>query len=517
VYRVDASKIGLFLFLLAIIGIIASLFVPTKIIEIGTLIYPKSASPLNKGYIGTKKLYDLLQSMGYEVVIADNEEQLLGYAEKGATVLIIAPDKPLDENESLILYNLWSKGIINLIVADENTTSNALLEKYGLSITGKALFQYQLNGYYPYPYAKLYPGIDKIQVACRLIRTAKGENTTCSICKPLSSQNLSSSRFVLRLNWASLFTISCRDDARYIIIGETMPSVVDVNDNGVIDSDDVKPGEYTVYIVGVEVVSDKGSRVIFLSDSFLFTNQAFEMPMENKSYILFVKKLVSNIAENGSRIIIDNSHYIPEKEYMNLPYHPAVLLFFASLALNSFDQMLTKIILDNTFIALLTSLAFVMVLVLAIRYMFGIKEYRAIEISSVDEVSMIAETELRRSVMKKKLSSKEARRAINNLWNMLDYVFRRTMGESLEDIISFKDVLDMVASRLDLDSAVLEKRFSWMYRIYLKAIGRAWWPIVFSWRRILIKYIKYSEEILESMGYTIMRRSGYRGVETILH
>lgn len=503
-------RIKLFLFILLIIGIVAALSMPAKVIELTVKLYQGTASPYSIDYMGTSLFYNYLLKKNYSVVVADTWETLIGEASKGNSVIfIIAPDKPLTQEEAMQLYILLLTHNVSVVVADENITSNKFLELIGVKIDGRLLFQL---GYSrgvveatPYPDA---------QIAFGALQCSDG---ACGLCRVVLPERIIN----IRLNYASALLInkSCVPPFNKITIyGVVDNSFIDYNDNGEPDElGTVVLVLYKSYFMA-ELSSDTGQKVVVLSDSFPFTNQALTTPRLNKTYYEFINILLSNIApSNNTKIIIDNSHYNYKPQNIGIPFHPAMLLLLLGFWLKTIDSVITGFITGSKMITFLASLGIAVAIVMVLKWVLGLREEAYLELRGVDEISVLAETPVRKSILEKKARAAKPREAIVNLWRIMDLASRRLFGEPMEAIATSKEKILAFARVLEVDERVLMKKINWMYRVYLKAQGRRRLPIILSWRRSLGKFIDYSEQILEKMGYTLTRKAGYRGIETILH
>ena len=531
----DEPRFKAFLIILLIIGIIASLYLPARVYEMAIKIYSGTASPYNIDYMGTSRFYGFLKQNNYTVTVASEWSNIVNKADSNTTIFIIAPDKPLSMEQSYQLYDLVIKNKVDIVIADENITSNNFLRLLGISITGHAIL-YGLHGYEsPYPPA-LYFDIDN-----NLLFKETRLNNNLIFTYPLDYRNPT---LVLRLNWASnIKTISSKTDTLIdlnIINSYTVfllgVGYVDYNDNSKIDevfnvayatilsyesNDLLVNDEYIFYgssmpyvIVGL-IVDTIGGDIIILSDSFIFTNQALLLKDMNNTYINIIKNILSHV--NNGRIIIDNTHYYSSITKIGIPFHPAMIMYFLAEGLHRFDTVLTYLVLNNQLIAFIISTGIILIMVIILQYALGFKALKSISPTSIDEVAFLAETRIRRSLLRKEKGIIKPKETIADLWKLLNYVFYKVIGSSIEEIYSDHELLEKTSRILGIENEELRSLLRWLYGIYLKAVGRRKLPIVLSWGRTLSKYINRVEHILELMGYSITRRAGYRGIEEILH
>lgn len=157
-----------------------------------------------------------------------------------------------------------------------------------------------------------------------------------------------------------------------------------------------------------------------------------------------------------------------------------------------------------------------MSIALAVRKIMGVREGEFMETDRVDEVSVLLETPLRKSIVSGGAGEDAVKSAIVMLWKILNKVTKNYAGISLEEALANKELFIKLSTILNIEPERFRKIIKWMARLYISASsGRRLRPL-FLWRRRLSKFIEYSEEILEIMGYTIVRRAGYRGVEEAL-
>ena len=525
--REYSPRLKLFMLILSLIGIIACFYVPAVSMNITAKLYTGTASPYNIDWMGTSTFKEILVEKGYKVIVVDEWSRLYTCIKKGDLVVIIAPDRPLTISESVYLYNLVLNGTIDLLVADENTTSNNLLRLFGLNITGYAVLVESLassekTSSSPFPRTVMYPSTSGVVYAVIDYRVYS-ENNTVFILKKLYPVRTTGKKYVFRLNWASdiEFTTPALVNTSspayntyllnitYCITGYTR-GFLDYNDNGVIDISEA-PSFNTRYTSVWAIVNNR-SRVIVFSDSFLFTNQALEM--NNTVYREYIEDLIDSINASSRRILILNNIYSITKKSIGIPYHPSIILYFLASILVSVNNVITSLVSKNTFFALIYSSSLVVTLSLMLVYMTSYKRFVEQSVSSVDETRIITETIVRKSVLEGKGDPRET---INGLWSILEYSTRKLLGYSIADVARDTSLVKKFSRDTGIEPRKLEKIVRWLYSIYLKSLGKRRFPIVLSWSRVLKKYINYSEYILEHMGYTLTRKKGYRGIEAILH
>ncbi|MCD6324604.1 MAG: hypothetical protein J7L55_05820 [Desulfurococcales archaeon] len=503
----EGPRFKLFTMILIVIALVASLYAPTQTLKLEQKFFGGTASPHNTGYMGTSELVTLLKGLGCEVVIAENEQDFINALSEGGLGIIIAPDRPVPADLSSKLLDLFKEGRASFLIADENTTSNYLIMTLtpGLVIDGRAVFSVNKEklAYSPFPSA--------------LMATKLNETLTNPVLTLVDV-------FELRLNWASFIKpvpqgLTPEWVVGHYVIGVTA-GVIDFNNNGRLDAEDLKfesiatQGKGHMYEdVAVEAVSRSGSKVLIFSDSFPFTNQA--LTPQDSVYRAYVTQLFRNLVK-ADRVVICDFLYRTGVKAAGIPYHPAMLLYFAASAFKLLDSVITSAVSTNSFLAVTESIAIILLLTYLISKGLGFGNYRTVEPSPVEEVDIIAETEVRRAVLTGE-AVKKPKEAVKGLWDVLNYVLRQLYGFGVEDVLRDEHLLKGFSEALNTDPEALKSRLSWLVKVSRKASGKAHLPVIISWKRALRKYAELTEQVLEPLGYTIMRRGGLRGVESVIH
>ncbi len=517
-------RFGLFLVLLAVIGIIACFYVPTMSMSIASKIYARTTSPCNLDWMGTSTFKSLLEDLGYKVIVVDEWSELYKLLKKGGLLVFIAPDKPIPYSVSREIFKLVESGTIDLLVADENITSNNLINLFGLNIAGHAVLVRGITPVgdeivSPFPRVVLYSDIQDVVYTLENYYTLSSPYGDIELKRyyPISSTN---GTYVLRLNWisnidfilpfntTSIVSGPLRID--YYIISYTR-GFIDYNDDGLLDA--MELDRYRELVVGVWATVNNSSKVIVLSDSFIFTNQALQG--NNSLYKEYVINLIDSINVRNRTIIMFNGLYNLKALSIGIPYHPSIMLYVLAGFLKILDNVLTSLVESNNFFALILSIGFVSMLTILLAHITSYGKYREVTSSIVDEVTVISETVVRRSVIEGK--SVNPRKTIQGIWRILNYSTVKLLGYSIEDAATNKNLLTSLSKTIGVDEKKLGKIIQWLYSVYLKSIGKKKLPLILSWKRALRKYVASSEYILEHMGYTLTREAGYRGIESILH
>lgn len=139
-------------------GLIASLLSPGTLIEIEYALHYGMPSMYNTEWNGTSILASTLTRRGYHVVeaytIVDPIILAEAYNPKRIIYVYIAPLRPLDMRDVDLVEELMDKYSVSLLVCDEANTSNVLLSRYGLHISGRILYT-SYGSPYPLAYFKV--------------------------------------------------------------------------------------------------------------------------------------------------------------------------------------------------------------------------------------------------------------------------------------------------------------------------------------------------------------------------
>lgn len=345
------------------------------------------------------------------------------------------------------------------------------------------------------------------------------------------------SQTLLRLNWASFIkpysnktTLSWIKG--YYLLGTTT-GLIDLNNDGKLQTNELgmqpetlisvttsgtvggnlKKTKIPLLIEGLAIPSKAGSVLFVFSDSFLFTNQA--LAPENSPYKTYLKELLSNTLL-CKKVVICDCLYRVNPEALKIPYHPAILIYFATSILHLFDNKITQAVSESPLISISVATVLVLLTALLISKAIGGKTYMNIEPSEVEEISVIAETEVKKSLLKGG-PIKNPKEAIKSTWEILNYVFQKVLGHTAEEILNNHDALLSTAEALGINPESFKKDLRWLQAIYLKAEGKSVLPIFVFWRRAIKKYVIVSDKVLNYVGYTLLKKGGLRGIESILH
>ncbi len=473
-------RLRLYLLILLIIGVLASFYFPGVLFSIGATVYADSPSPYNINWSGTSILYGKLRSMGLRVVIANTTDELINEIGKGGLFLIVAPDRLGLDNDTInrIVDSVYA-GRMGVAVFDENITSNPLIGRFGLLIDGRSILDPEV------PEAPQYP---------RAVIREEGGNVVYT-----------------RLNWASYAYVKSptRPGVNFIVFA-SIYGVIDYNDNGKLDpiEESISPRSYPAGVAGL---IDNRIGVFVFTDSFPVLNIALQRNYTLSS--VMIDYIVNMSRSYNNRVIIANFMYKVKNISIKLPFHVSLLFLMMTYFMNKLDQFVDTVVFVNTFMKILVTLFVVIGIALIYRFLFRITGYADYESSTVDEVVFIAETPVTEAMIKGKYVSGEEKKFIVNYWNILYYAYEKVMNVKLDEVVDNKDELSRLAHSLGVEPRELEKSLRFLYNVYLKASGRAGlFPIIFSWRRTMLRYAEQTDKLLNFIGYTLTKKGGLKDV-----
>lgn len=458
------------MFLLTLIGLVASFYSPPVIFRLKTKVYMNTYSPYCMNWTGTYLLRNLLENKSIKVQVVENASDLKKTVNEGGLILIIAPDKQLDDETVEYIYNGFINGTINVAVFDENTTSNKLLEKFNISIDGRAVF-HLFDPKYQYPEATLY--------------------------------SLNGSSYIVRLNWASIInrengTLNGTVKAFAIVSG-----ILDSNDNGKLDQNDT-----FVYSRETGIIVDQGySKLIVFSDSFPLTNLAI-----GRKYLVstvLVDYIIELAKEKGSRVIIPNYIYKAKYVTQGMRYHVGFLFLNIANYITFLDQNLTLLIMQNKFILLLLAIALTIVLIPLIRYLLKMPSIENYKVSNIISKKYIIKSFIARDLLDKSFLVGRRKIIINNLWSLVTDTYKKLRGLDLEYLVS-GEKYDLLGKYGFSNEEI--KELKWMYALYLKVNKKTILPLILNWRKSIFKYIYLVEKYLNKPGYTLVGKRGFKNV-----
>ncbi|MEM2444354.1 MAG: hypothetical protein QXK56_03830 [Sulfolobales archaeon] len=422
----------------------------------------RGASPFNTGPIGTFELLKTLREVYPQTVAVKSYEELdrLFRGAERCLFITVSPEVGYTRTEAEeVVRKLRDCSHPAVLVADENVTSNALLEALGSSVrvSGEAV----RNPTTGLPYV------------------------TALITLPTNSSHL------ILLDKASA-------------VSAPQHTVVGVAEGG-------EP---------VMALEDVGwGRVAVLGDGSVLLNQV--LTSNATSYREMVLELVNHLCGDSAdcRIALDGSKYESvdvEEDLMEKKMEAPLYVDPVSLAVLTMLRMIHPaywfpplVSQFNSLVGFAKNLAYVApILVLAsmlVAYRYASRRVQTVSDGRLEEqreVELYLTGELRDTVLKGRVSLDKG--DFTKLFELVDSVVRLTYGVGLCDPDASK-----VLPQLQSDSNYARD----MCRLYAKASGRRRLPIVLSWNRTTKKMIERSDEFLKAMGQSLTKE---RGVEYVL-
>ncbi len=469
-------RLYLFIFFLVIIAILSTFYMPASLLKVEASIYNNTASPYCIDWMGTNIFVEKLRNNNITVDIVEKPNDLENSLKKGGLVVIIAPDKPIPLNESLAIKEFFENGTVDIAVFDENTTSNNLLDQFGVVIDGRLVLD---------PY------------------------TPNSPYYPITQINLSNFSGIVRLNWASYIerTTTSRQ-YNFLVFSKTL-GIIDFNNNGRLDPSEVSvvsiPTVKKEYITGI-IIRARNSTMLVFSDSYPLINSAF---LHNYTLSRIMTQYLIELAkEKNARVIIPNYHYRATSISVSIPFHFSMLLLLFADMLHYLDDIIGKYVYSTNYLYLGFFTIVVLAITLLLRTILGIKNIAELRTTSLIEQGILIETLAAKNLREKGVLKKREKQIIINTWMILKNTYLQLRNIDIEDCVSRKNYKLLIELRIirEQDIKHLEK----LYKIYLKAIGKKKLPIIFNWRKTVFKYIMTTEYFLNKIGCSIIRKKGYK-------
>lgn len=420
------------------------------------------ASFYNLGPLGASELYLLLRSR-YSVYIVTNisDVRLVIPGSSVCVYAIISPSVGYTEKEAQVIVEILrnSCGKFSVLIADEYRTSNSVLSVLNSSIriTGSIV----LNSMgLPYPRATISVG-DRI--------------------------------YTLTLDIASSLSIEQ---------GGASAEVAGFTEEGFV----IAAYEYTnrslVYVIG---------------DSSIFLNQV--LTSNATVYRDFVLDLFDYLcySRGDCVVVLDDSHHVETERSRRYAYQSP--LYILQLAVNTIARVLHPSFWLPPLVEMLNRVAssilisplrpLVLMVLILVAYIatsgrFTRVQDRRLSEQAEREFFTGATAGIRGSVLGGRV--KLGRQDFINLYSIVDSILRSVVSVGLGDPRAIEALRGFVGPRSD-------RFFNDMNRLYAKATGRKFLPLVFSWDRAVRKMIRECEGVLNALGTTLMAE---KGVEYVL-
>ncbi|ABN69550.1 hypothetical protein Smar_0439 [Staphylothermus marinus F1] len=480
-------RLKLFTVFLLIIGLLAAFYIPGIAIKVETALYVGTCSPLSFDWSGTSILVQRLRNEGYHVIIVNNNDELINELSKGGLLLIIGPDKSVsaDNTDLDLIEKYFLDGKINIAVLDENTTSNNLLHRFNIHVNGTMILDTMLTQDPQYPFT--------------IIKTLDNETK------------------YVRLNWASFIVNDTKINRPVDIVSITY-GILDLNSNGKIDDEEIAyflktrgNTSFNGWITGIIIVYPS-SKLFVMSDSSPLINTELGRNLTVSQIVYnYVKKLSD---EKGKRVIIPNYLYRRKSIQQTIPFHSSILFLLFANFLEQADQFIDAYISQYSILGPLILLLTILGLIGLMKSVSNLKKLAEFKHEKVREYKIIIETIITANLLDKKFLKNKEKILIKRYWELLRQAFIIVKNFDLEEVLASKSY-----NKLRVLGIVDQKKFKkllWMYRIYLKINGKSHLPIVFNWRKTMIKYVLLVEDLLNLLGYTIFRKEGFRDAKYLI-
>ena len=436
------------------------------------------ATPANPGALGTYTLFTLVKGKYPETTTIFNIDELASLLDADRCLyIVISPEKPYSEEEAKkVLRILTSKcRRPSLLVADEATTSNALLVAAGVSarVAGRVVVDPLTKS--PYPKA---------------VFLVDGK------------------RFIVTLDIASA-----------VLGGEEVLGAVPL---GIVYGESPVPKPVPVAVR--EVVENL--TMIVLGDGSVFLNQVLGSP-NSTSYRELAMTIIDTLCRGDPQcyVIFDSSHYtgIPVSQALKnfdkllthvTPYdifwliplviaqliHPATWLPPLIEAVNG----AINTVLSHPLGSVLVMFTFLTASYYAVERVFPrVRDYRLAE---QVEKEVFATGDIRSTILAGRY--RLTRNDFARLYEIVDSVLRTVEGYGLGD----QRAAELVSKLLGPEKG--RRYLESMRKLYEKAVGkRRFLPIVLSWHRTTRKMLMESEELLQALGSSL---TAEKGVEYVL-
>lgn len=454
---------------------------------------PQGASPLSVWSLGTFDFYDNLKE-NYSYVIAVTSLDQLEYPDgyEYCLFITISPEKPYSLKEAEHVINKLSKcEKPALLIADEFNTSNVLLEAAGLPAR-------VAEGCMLYNYSEPALG-ERFHLSPYVKATFKLRGDEI-IDLTLDKASYVEGGFVV-LGYADNVVIYRFTDNSWIPASRVPIAVYVSNGNfrGIVVSDGSiflnqvlrsrYGGQYArvlFYFVDYLCNFDKGcaiaidaSRYDILDAESLFKNTTSSIQASISSDIVLASVLYALKLIHPSTWFIPLIKYIGEVSlyFLNTPPFSYILFFFVVVLVSSFVLRKTG---------------------------ERARDERSVEIK---EVELFVSADLLNAISKGKY--KLARSDFVSLYEIVDTYLKYALGQGLLE----EGIVDLLSKYVKREKALKYVRN--MNKLYYKAKGKRRLPLVLSWHRTVEKYLKLSEEILKTIGFSLEAEKGYEYIAMV--
>ncbi|MDK6028812.1 hypothetical protein QPL79_05495 [Ignisphaera sp. 4213-co] len=423
------------------------------------------ASPFNTGLIGTFKFVEMLRTRYSMVYVISSLSELRKIFTSGTCLFIaVSPEVGYSKSDAETVGDALSKcKYASILVADESTTSNALLETLETSIrvNGKIIID-AVNGPYIYAYISIQPNASTHKVYYLQLDIASQLKLEFSKAKPVGYADTGDVVAAEELSPLGVHVFVLGDGSIFL--------------NQVLESNKTVYKDFAIDLVNYLCRYDGGCKIVV--DGSRYPGYSLDKALENKNMLVYADP-IAFAAAFATRLL-----------------HPSTWLLPAIEFLNSFFKNIAS--MYNLFIAILAALSGSIYIFLEHR-MVIVDDRR---LDEQREVEVFATGDVREAILKGKI--KLGKQDFLNLFTIVNTVTQLVYGVELCNPRLF----ELIPSR-----EYVKRYVNRMCKLRKKASEGGFLPIVFSWSRTTAKMVRESEEFLSLLGQSI---AGEKGFEYLL-
>jgi hypothetical protein len=468
------------------------------VVELGppSIGVPVGASPLNTGKLGTSKLlYILKERFGDVRVVRDwlAANKSVGACGK-LLIVIVSPEKPFTEKDLDSIKSLSKKCSTTLLfIADETGHSNTVLESlgFGARVDGRLLLE---------------------------LSQAQAPGNASFFLKAFFNYPGGYSD-ELYLDKASFIELTDESSKNLLILGVTSSREVAVVSNGTVKTVGGGSAEIPVAVLEIE----ERRKALVISDGSILTNQVLEDETWGRRYERLLKESIDLLAnESGSVLVLVDStkyEYVDPARLLNsnpqlyadpltLASYMVVRLIHPSTWFPSVIDLVNNLSSKLFSVGTLISIAaaafsgiFITMLILS-RTPERVEDRAMEKIISKDYFTL---ADLREKILAERVSL--GKEDFITLYEIVNEVFKDVVGVPLSD----ERLINVLTSR-GLDPVKARKFWKGMNGTYSKARKRFGFPPIIMWGRLVKKRIAECEEVLNSVGTSLLKDLGFEYV-----
>ncbi|MEM4655931.1 MAG: hypothetical protein QXD80_03100 [Acidilobaceae archaeon] len=454
----------LLILLLLLIGIIG-------ILEKGPIIIPVfiGAHPANNGPLGLSNLYEMLR-YNYTVILVTNWSKIIDSLEECSNILIIivSPEAPYKREEVESILDITRKcRSTSIIIGDETGNTNMILEamRSNTRIPG-----YSPEGQYPIVY------------------------------------------FNTPWGWSGILVL---DRPSVLTLLSLTPNLTPI---GVLATTTSRAiSESTVY----SIVENLGNiTVLVVGDGSIFLNQVIRSNT-TMDYRGFIESMIKFMCKHNCTILLESSksQAVHPRDAFRMLSDPSKALLVDPISL--IISFLVQVIHPSTWLPplldYLNRLIFNLLNIDYVRGMLLLISILVITLTIISRERSVPDEPLQDTIevtwyghasFRSKLlegGAKLDKTDFLSLYSIVDSLLKSTTGVSLQS----PDIVKVLVSRGINQRKALDY-YEFMNKYYGRASSKSRWPLIVFWGSIVRKAITLSEDILRSIGYSLME---YRGVE----